>query len=172
VSRGAYHFLSSLTPGKDQADAFVAYVKLHGGFAAGDLLPAIDLEWDVTPGHPADRWEDHSADEIMSNVLACLQRVKELTGKTPIVYTAKSWWTNKTVPLSRFPELKDYPVWIADYNPKRKLSETPAIPSGVVPIIWQFTDRSILATGYNGGLDASIFYGTDDEFKHKFGLGH
>lgn len=48
VPRGAYHFLSSTSPGKPQADAFVDYITLHGGIKTGDLPPVVDLEWDVT----------------------------------------------------------------------------------------------------------------------------
>jgi lysozyme len=169
IPRGAYHFLSSDSPGKDQADKFQAYVSLHGGIKSDDLPPVLDLEWDVVPGNP-DRWRGRGKQYILDNTLGCLERIKQNTGRTPIVYTAKAWFGNDTVPLSDFSKLSGYPIWIADYNNARKLSEKPAVPDGVKPLIWQFTDRSHLATGYDGGLDSSVFYGTDAEFRTAFGL--
>jgi lysozyme len=169
LGRGAYHFLSSSAPGRDQADAFVNYVNLHGRFKGADLPPVVDLEWDVAKGVP-DQWVGKGADYIIRNTLDCLRRIEERTGRKPIIYTATSWFGPKTIPLSRFSELKDYPIWIADYNNKRKLSEQPALPPGVKQILWQFTDGALVTTGYDGKLDASIFYGTDADFKKTFGL--
>jgi lysozyme len=60
IPRGAYHFLSadkSMT-GTAQADRFLAYVSLHGGFKDGDLRPALDLEWDRACPSCADSWTD------------------------------------------------------------------------------------------------------------------
>jgi lysozyme len=44
IARGAFHFLSSSSPGLAQANAFVDYVNLHGGFKPDDLPPTLDLE--------------------------------------------------------------------------------------------------------------------------------
>jgi lysozyme len=169
LPRGAYHFLSSDNPGKDQADRFLDYVRLQGDFKPGDLPPVLDLEWDVVPGNP-DRWRGRGKQYILDSVLGCLERIKQKTGKTPIIYTAKSWFGSETLPLSEFSRLADYPIWIADYNNRRKLSEKPDVPNGAKTLIWQFSDRALFATGYDGGLDASIFYGTEEEFKQAFGI--
>ena len=168
VRRGAYHFLSSSAPGSAQADSFIGYVKLQGGFNSDDLPPVVDLEWDRTSTNP-DEWIGRGADYIVKNALDCLARIKELTGRTPILYTATSWWTTKTVPIERLDEFRDYPLWIADYNPKRKLSEHPAVPSGVTPALWQFADDSTLTLGYKGPIDTSVFYGSEDDFERAFG---
>jgi lysozyme len=168
--RGAYLFLSAGISGSDQADAFVDYVNLHGGISENDLPPVIDVEWDVSKGHPEDRWIGHTSEDIIQNILSCAKRLKERTGRTPIIYTAKSWWTQKTVPLSQFFTVAEYPLWIADYNPKRKLVEKPAVPPGGNALVWQYTDRAQLSVGYQKGLDASIFYGSVTDFKNKFGL--
>jgi lysozyme len=169
IPRGAYHFLSSDSPGKDQADRFLDYVRLQGDFQPGDLPPVLDLEWDVTPGNP-DRWRGRGKQYILDQTLGCLDRIQQRTGKTPIVYTAKAWFGAETLPLSEFSKLSAYPLWIADYNNKRKLSEKPDVPGGAKPLIWQFTDRAKLAAGFDGGLDASVFYGTEQEFRKAFGL--
>jgi lysozyme len=169
VLRGAYHFISSDSDGTEQADAFVDYVNLHGGFKSNDLPPALDLEWDVSKTNP-DQWVGKTADQILKIVQDCASRVKQRTGRTPVIYTALSWFGPHTIPVSRFSELGEYPVWIADYNPKRKLSETPAVPPGVKQLLWQFTDAALVTQGYSGRLDASIFYGSEEQFKLAFGV--
>lgn len=169
IPRGAYHFLSSDSPGKGQADSFLNYVRLHGDFRPGDLPPVLDLEWDVSNENP-DRWRGRGKQYILDQTLGCLERIKEVSGKMPIVYTAKAWFGSETIPLSDFSMLAPYPLWIADYNNKRKLSEKPDVPSGVKPLLWQFTDRARMTTGYDGGVDASVFYGSNDEFRKTFGL--
>ncbi|ENN83810.1 Glycoside hydrolase (plasmid) [Rhizobium freirei PRF 81] len=171
IPRGAYHFLSSASDasGKAQANAFVDYLNLHGGLKAGDLPPVVDLEWDVAKGNP-DRWVGHSADEIVAKTLECLKQIEARTGRRPIIYTAKAWFSSNTVPLSRVGEFKDYPIWIADYNPKRKFDETPAVLPGSTTAIWQFTDRAKISGISTAGFDSSIFYGTNAKFRQTFGL--
>jgi lysozyme len=173
IPRGAYHFLSSSSPGGAQADSFVDYVTLHGGFKDDDLPPVVDLEWDATKT-VKDQWVGKGSDVIVKTVLDCLARIKERTHRTPILYTARSWWSAQTIPLSRFSEFKDYPVWIADYLPSHKLAEKPADLPGAQRVIWQFTDRSLVPKigidDAKNGLDASIFYGTDQDFKTAFGV--
>jgi lysozyme len=169
VDRGAYHFISSNINGKKQADSFVDYLELHGGLQKGDLPPAVDLEWDVTKGNP-DGWRGRGATYILDLTLECLLRVKERTQRTPLLYTAKSWFGPDTIPLEKFEMLSEYPLWIADYNPKRKLEEKPVTPNGAPAVLWQFSDKASLATGYRRGLDASIFYGTDTDYQKAFEL--
>jgi lysozyme len=170
VYRGAYHFLSSDKPGRAQADSFLDYLDLHGGLKAGDMVPVIDLEWDVVTGNP-DRWSGRGAAYILDVTLSCVKRIKERSGRTPMIYTAKSWFGPKTIPLSQISALKDFPLWIADYNDNRKLSEKPAVPDGMTASLWQFSDRAQLSTGYTGGVDSNIFYGSEADFKQAFGIG-
>ncbi|TCR98811.1 GH25 family lysozyme [Rhizobium sp. BK418] len=171
VPRGAYHFLSSASDasGEEQANAFVDYLNLHGGLKTGDLPPVVDLEWDVSKTNP-DRWVGHSADEIIAKTLDCLKQIEARTGRRPIIYTAKAWFSSKTIPLSRVGEFKDYPIWIADYNPKRKFDETPAVLPGSTTVIWQFTDRAKIPGLSTAGFDSSIFYGSDAKFRETFGV--
>ena len=103
------------------------------------------------------------------DILDCMARIKELTRRTPVLYTAKSWFSPDTIPLSRFAELKAYPVWIADYDPRRKLAEHPALPAGAVQALWQFDDGAAI-TFDKTDTDASIFYGTPAQFRKVFGV--
>ena len=168
--RGAYHFLSALDDGKTQAERFVQYVNLHGGFKKDDMPPCVDLEWDVTSKNP-DQWKGQSPDKILDNVIAWLRRTKELTGRIPLVYTARSWWIERGIPEAKLDMLKEYAIWIADYSRSHKASEKPAIINGRSQSLWQFADDAKLTLGYPGGaLDANVFYGSRDEFRKEFGL--
>jgi lysozyme len=170
VRRGAYHFLSSLSPGGAQADAFVDYVNLHGGFKPNDLPPAVDLEWDKTKT-TRDLWASghHSADDIIANTLACLRQIKQRTGRTPVLYTATSFLEEHDL-LAKYNQLSEFPLWIADYNNKRRLAEKPSLPSSSTrATLWQFTDSARFLQDIGQNADASIFYGTPAEFETVFG---
>jgi lysozyme len=82
IPYGAYHFLSSdgSQSGEDQADSFVTYVNLHGGFREGNLRPAVDLEWDRACKTCQDRWDNRSSQELISTTRAFVNRVKATTG--------------------------------------------------------------------------------------------
>src|SRR4029078_9095672 len=91
VYRGAYHFLSSDSPGLSQAESFLGYVGVHGGFKPDDMPPCLDLEWDKTASNP-DRWAGHTPEEIIQSALDWLKEVNSKTGRKPMIYTALSWW--------------------------------------------------------------------------------
>ena len=169
IRRGAYHFLSSSTPGKEQADAFVDYLNLHGGLKSDDLPPAIDLEWDVSSTNP-DNWNGRGEHYIIKSLLDCLQQIEARTGRRPIIYTAKSWWGISTLPLSDVAKIQGYSIWIADYNRNRKLSERPQLLPHASNVIWQFTAAAALTENSNKPVDASIFYGDADAFRRTFGV--
>ncbi|MGO9770815.1 MAG: GH25 family lysozyme [Roseiarcus sp.] len=173
IPRGAYHFLSSssASSGVDQANAFVDYVNLHGGFKSDDLPPTLDLEWDATKT-VRDQWVGHSTNEIVTKVRDCLKQIEKRTHRKPVLYTAKAWWTNETIPLSRIEEFKDYPIWLADYNPRDKKLEKPQDLPKTVRVLWQFTDRALVPKlGVNkNGLDSSIYYGDAASFAEDFGI--
>ena len=173
IPRGAYHFLSSSSSatGIAQANAFVDYVNLHGGFKPNDLPPTVDLEWDATRT-VKDQWLGHDADEIVAKVLDCLKQIEKRTNRKPVLYTARGWWTDHTIPLSRIGEFSAYQIWLADYNPRDKQLEKPTDLPKTTRVLWQYTDRSLLPElGITkGGLDASIYYGDKSTFAKDFGL--
>jgi lysozyme len=167
--RGAYHFLTATDDAKQQADRFVEYIKLHGGIKKDDMPPCLDLEWDVVPNNP-DRWTGQSPDKILASVKAWLERTKELTGRTPLVYTSAAWWHDRHIPDGKFVELDAYPIWIADYSKFGKATETPARINKRIQSLWQFADDAKLNSDYSGKLDANTFYGSTDDFNRTFGL--
>ncbi|MBY5394631.1 glycoside hydrolase [Rhizobium leguminosarum] len=169
VYRGAYHFLSANGSAEDQANSFVDYITLHGGIGPDDMPPCLDLEWDRTSTNP-DQWNGQDPDAILSKAIKWLNIVESRTGREPILYTARSWWRERIKDESKLARLDGYHVWIADYSTSHKAAEKPAIINGKVQKIWQFTDNASLATGYNRGIDANIYYGTKEAFEADFGI--
>jgi hypothetical protein len=152
---------------KTQADRFVAYVNLQGGFKSGDMPPVMDLEWDKASANAADRWSNYSPSEIVRRALVFLNRVEQLTGRIPMMYTARSWWRERGIPDSEIGKFVRYPIWVADYSKASLRSEDPASPGNARESLWQFADSAKIQQ-YPNGLDANIFKGTEREFLSIF----
>jgi lysozyme len=172
VFRGPYHFLTAGADGKKQADWFLSLMDRAGGLKADDMPPGVDLEWDVYRNTgKTDHWNDKGDQYIIDTALGCLDRIKEKTGRTPILYTGRSWFGPHTVPLDRFKEFSIYPLWVFDYNPKRKIQEKPSLPdNSQAAALWQFSGSASVPVCYPKGVDASVFYGDETAFKKAFGI--
>jgi lysozyme len=168
IARGAYHFLSATKDPKLQAEKFVAYVNLQGGFNSDDLPPVMDLEWDKASSTGRDRWAKKTSSEIIAAALTFLERVEELTGRIPMIYTSTAWWRERGISESKIGKFARYKLWIADYSGATRLSENPRAPGNVVPQLWQFTDRSTVSGVSSGSFDANAFKGTLEEFNQEF----
>jgi GH25 family lysozyme M1 (1,4-beta-N-acetylmuramidase) len=100
IHTGVYQYFE---PGEDpiaQADFLLDHM---GPLQPGDMPPMIDVESadTVAPGPYADA------------IRAWLDRVEEVTGLPPIIYTGYYYW-NDNVGTDEF---VDHPLWIANYNP-------------------------------------------------------
>jgi lysozyme len=169
IARGAYHFLSSnpKMSGKDQADSFVEYVNLHGGNQAGDLLPVVDLEWDVACQTCPDQWKTNrrTPTEIVQTTLDFLAEVKARWGRTPAVYTNRVFLTdNKVTPALTAKLTQGHKVWIFDLDSHDRAVELPNAASNLDHVLWQFTWTAKLTGPYAQSFDAEVFKGTQDEF--------
>jgi hypothetical protein len=81
-----------------------------------------------------------------------LRRVKELTGRTPILYTNPSFWKGRMRNSKGF---RGYPLWLAHYGVAR-----PQLVGGWKRYtFWQYTDRGRLA-GSGLHLDMNVFNGS------------
>jgi lysozyme len=169
LPKGAYHFLTPDEKGADQAEHYFDVVASSGGWAAGDLVPVVDVEW-TTRDPSKDAWRRKSPTEIVTTISDFLTRIhQKLPNSRPIIYTGRSWWSvveprQKTTELRLPEELASYRLWIADYGRNSRENEIPSILSNASAILWQFTNTASVSTGYDGNLDATVFYGTDDEF--------
>ncbi len=116
---GAYHFAFPLPnhpahPNRgplEQAKLF--YDGCSGlGSEAGELSPALDLEWPA----PQD-WHlwGCTAQQISEWGRECCEAMALLWGRLPVIYTYPSWWRE----LSRAADTTwaaRYPLWFADYQ--------------------------------------------------------
>jgi lysozyme len=162
VSYGAYGFLTASGDGAEQGKRYVAYVMLHGGFPPAGLPPCVDFEWDRTSTNP-DQWEGQPGADMLKKLKDWLTTVQALTNRTPIIYTADSFLVGHHLE-SQFSLFDGYPLWVADYSRSHKASEKPAVPHNRKQALWQFASDANLRSGYDGGLDASIFYGKEGDF--------
>ncbi|MER8817758.1 glycoside hydrolase [Mesorhizobium sp. M0142] len=168
--RGAYHFLTADDDATTQASNFLRLVQKHGGFKPNDLPPVVDLEWDIgTIGGP-DRWRKYKAGQIIDKTLKWLSIVEKETGEVPMIYTARAWWREAIGSEDKFEAFSRYRLWIADYSRSSAAVEVPKVPRNADWDLWQFSDRAAITIGFDRGVDANIFRGTEAEFLSNFGL--
>jgi lysozyme len=115
-----------------QAATFLKFIAAHGGLQDTDMPPVLDLEWEIYNQGAEDKWKSYTPKEIVHKALVWLQRVKEETGRTPLLYTSYTWWRERGIPDSALDQLlkEDYGIWIADYSLKGRAKEVPKFPSG------------------------------------------
>ena len=121
IKYGGYHFFQCRRDPIAQAEH---YVKTHGSF---DLLPIIDFEKDK------DQNEADLAKE-KENLFKCCMRVKELTGKTPVIYSYKSLLDG----LKLDPKFAQFPLWLARYS--NTMGSVPAPWDSKTILAWQYSD--------------------------------
>lgn len=132
--RGAYHFFSTKTSGKEQARYFLRQVHLEDG----DLPPVLDIETvgKLTP------------QQIKKEVLDWLNVVEAHYQVKPIIYTNyrfKQMYLNDAI-------FQPYPYWIAHYYVDKVRYEGEWK-------IWQYTDMGEV-DGIQGRTDLNIFNGS------------
>ncbi|SNQ50978.1 Lysozyme M1 (1,4-beta-N-acetylmuramidase) [Frankia canadensis] len=138
---GAYHYARPARPistAVDQARHFIAVTGLTR--TAGHLAPALDLE-DNGGLDPA---------TLAAWTRAFLEEVESETGRTPILYTYRSFWTDRMADSHDFAK---YPIWFAIYNNQA----TPGPPPGGWPnwALWQYTSSGIVP-GIAGAVDENV----------------
>lgn len=144
IRTGTYHFFSTTTPGAAQADYFLK----HSKFNKHDLPPVLDVE-------PSDVQiaKMGGAKVMFRSIRAWLERVRQRTGRRPILYISQSF-VNQYLPLA--PDLTDnYLVWIArygEYKPNVKL------------IYWQLSPDGKVR-GIHGGVDINVFNGYRNQYE-------
>lgn len=143
IIRGAYHFFSTKSSAKRQADFFCRMVQLE----EGDLPPVLDVETEV------DRISDYSREKLRKEVLTWMDIVEKHYGVAPILYASYSFRQH----YLGDPAFDRYPFWIAHYYVER-LQYTGAWS------FWQHTDAGHV-DGIPGEVDINIFNGDEDELE-------
>lgn len=133
--RGAYHFYSTKSTPRAQAQFFLDKVKL----LPGDLPPVLDVEH-----FPKGK----SVEEFQTDVLTWLHIVEDKYHAKPIIYT---YYKFKQKYLGA-PIFDDYPYWIAHYYVDKVEYKGPWK-------FWQHTDNGVLP-GISGTVDLDIYNGS------------
>jgi lysozyme len=145
-----YHFYLGRTAnsGGDQARYFIAALRAVGytGRRKGDLPPILDFEWDWKGGCPPKG--------TVVDARAWLSRVKAAFGRTPIVYTNRTFITGCQKGSTA---LGGYPLQVAYYGP---LAGPPLPPGWRAWLMWQWTATSCVAGVRTCHLTRSVFNGT------------
>lgn len=180
VHRGAYHFLSATDPrnpnvdaaawGRQQAATFIKVLEANRPWYDTDMPPVVDLEWDRAKPDAPDRWKDRKPEEILAMTKAFVEAVRAGAQRTPMIYTAQSWWHERIGQDARLAELADYPLWLADYTEKSRTPETPRSINGAKWTLWQFTEKAQMPAGYANGFDANIYKGKPADFYSRLNV--
>lgn len=129
---GCYHWLQASVDPKIAADF---YLERYQRFKF-DFPPILDFE------EPSVRNTGRFSDYAWRAQVWC-QRVEEVTGRKPMIYTAK-WYTSYFSP-SHISWMSAYPLWVADYswwaqNVTKAPYYMPSPPWSDWKI-WQYTDK-------------------------------
>lgn len=141
---GAYHFFSTLSQAKAQAQFFLK----NSSFAKGDFPPVLDLE-------PSTKQIEAmgGVKVLFAAVRTWLRTVEANVGVKPILYVGQSF-VNRYLPLA--PDIMhDYRVWIARYGEYKP---------DVHLVFWQLSPDGRVE-GISGDVDINVFNGYRSEFE-------
>lgn len=133
---GAYHYFSTTSSGKAQAELFISKVNLE----PGDLPPMVDIEDE--PDNATEYKEE------LKNFICLLENHYKVK---PLIYTYRKFH-DKYIDDVFF---NDYPLWIAQYNVTK-----PGITNEWT--MWQCTKNGKLP-GIGHKVDINIFNGSIEE---------
>lgn len=140
ITRGAYHFFLAADDPVQQAEFFIRTV---GTLSPNDLPPVVDVESDSGVNS-----------NLVANVQTWLNTVAQGLGRTPIIYTAPSYWNaNLTSAFGH------YPLWVAEYG----VSIPKPVNGWDEWTFWQYSSTGKIA-GISGEVDLDYFNGTQAAF--------
>jgi lysozyme len=147
---GLYHYAEPALPVVEDAvaQAEVAAQPVTGQPREGTLPLVLDLE-----SNP----NDLSPEELATWALTWLDRARELTGRTPVVYTYPEFFRTTVAPD---PAFADYPLWIAHYGVGVTAPRVPAPWSAWT--FWQYSAKGALS-GIGADADLDVFAGSQQE---------
>ena len=161
--RGAYHYLFAGLDAKPQADHFLKTV----GTDKGELPPVVDLE---------DAFNDDVPNrKIISTCKAFLDIVGPAFGRTPIIYSRKTYLDVHLTSFGRAPGwAKDYDLWLAQYPFEFNPASFPNINMPQQANgwkdwkFWQYSEKAFLEgvtdeIGRPTAIDLNLFRGTAAE---------
>ncbi len=144
IHLGAYHFFSTKTSGRQQAQFFLSVAKPK----RGDLPPVLDVE-------PSDKQIESmgGSQRMFREIIDWMRLVKWRTGTAPVLYVSQSF-VNKYMEEAPA-ELLQCQVWIARYGEYKPYTHL---------LYWQLAYDGRVA-GVHGDVDVNVFNGTRLEFE-------
>jgi GH25 family lysozyme M1 (1,4-beta-N-acetylmuramidase) len=143
---GAYHYLRTSVDPTLQANYYWSKIK--------------DLKLEIPPILDVETYSNDIT-KLNSYAKIFLERIKVLSGKTPIIYTNQNTWNligNPSWSLS-------YPLWVASYYVTKPYMPLPWTKY----LFWQYTDKEDIGdTTYK--YDCSYFNGTEAELRSYLGI--
>jgi GH25 family lysozyme M1 (1,4-beta-N-acetylmuramidase) len=150
---GAYHFAdvtkspSNAAGARAEADWFVSVAQPR----AGDLPPVFDIETNNGLGQVA----------LTDWAMVWLERVRQLTGIYPMIYTSPSPWTTRFGTSGNvIPESGYGLLWVAHYT----TASSPTVPAnnwaGNGWTFWQYTSSGTVS-GISGNVDLDRYEAAD-----------
>lgn len=137
----AYHVVTPNKPADEQLSHFYEVLD--------DREPDLPLVVDV------ERRDGQSAATITACVRDCLRIIRERSGRSPIVYTARWYWNQHILPASTW---RDHDLWVASYTSK------PVLPRDWQTWhFWQYSERGRVAGVSSASTDLNWFAGTYDD---------
>jgi lysozyme len=154
LPRGGYWFYDKRATPKSQADLWIK--TMDGDF--GELPLFADFEGIIYGG------------KDIANFKIFLEEVRKLVPeKEIIIYTGYYFWKDDSGYNSSYSEFfKQFPLWIAAYNPT-----APLVPSPWTEwTFWQYSEEGAGSTyGCGGGqVDLDYFNGSKEEFYKRFDI--
>jgi lysozyme len=133
IIRGAYHFFLAADDPVQQAEFFVRTV---GTLKPNDLPPVVDVESD-----------SGVSSNLVDDLQLWLTTVAQGLGRTPIIYTAPSYWNENLT--SGFGH---YPLWVAEYG----VASPKAVNGWDKWTFWQYSSTGKV-NGVSGAVDLDYF---------------
>lgn len=149
VLRGAYHFFYPQLDAEAQASNFLSVVQ---ALVPGDLPPVPDVE--VTG--------KQNPGAIAAVMQQWLDLVQQGLGRTPMIYTAASFWNTALGGTSAFAA---YPLWVAHYTS----NPAPNIPKGFADYLLQYSESGSVP-GISGHADVDWFKGSTADLNQLAGV--
>ena len=137
IVRGAYHYFTFGTPGREQALNFIAAVPRD----ENALPPVVDFEF-------AGNSQRLPRAEMLESLKAFLDAVEDHYGQRPVLYVTKD-------SFAEYLEGEDwtYPIWLRD------VFGEPGPVGGRPWVIWQYADN-VRMPGIEGPVDQNALRGT------------
>lgn len=144
IPRGIYHFYRNGQHPVDQAATLVGVLQMAGGFAAGDLVPVVDVENNARYDPPLTDAADIQA--YVADLCTFVGAVEQVLGVRPIIYTSASYWQQLGEPAG----FSHHPLWVAEYE-----VPAPNLPSGWDSYdIWQYGTATV--AGISTAVDGNV----------------